>query len=68
MVHRKKPMPVQESNSEGEEFSDFDHLASSDSNTFGDLVEDSWVFPVIRPKALRCKYEEVCEKKSLAHN
>ena len=64
MVHRKKPTPVQESNSEGKEFSDFDRLVSSDSDTFGDLIEDGWVFPIIQPKALQSEYEEVCEKKA----
>ena len=64
MVHRKKTTPLQES--EGEDFGDdSDDSTSSNSKVGGieDLVEDDWVFPIVRPNAKRAEYEAVCSTK-----
>jgi hypothetical protein len=63
MVHRRKLAPPPQE-SEGEEFSDVsDNSASSKVSSIEELVEDGWVFPIVRPQAKRAEYEEVSETK-----
>jgi hypothetical protein len=57
MVYKKKT-PLQESDSEGEEFSD--DSASSKASRIEDPVDDGWVFPIVRLKAPRAEYEAAC--------
>jgi hypothetical protein len=60
MVYKKKtPVTLQESDSEGEDFSD--NSASSKASGIEDPVDDGWVFPIVLPKAPRAEYEAVCE-------
>ena len=56
MVHKKRLVPVQES--DGEDFSD--GSASSEASV-DDLVDDGWVFPIVQPQAKRSEYEAVCK-------
>lgn len=65
MARKKKSTPVQESDSEGEEFGDVNSIdsaaSSGDELAIDDPVEDGWVFPIVSAKAKRVEYEAVRE-------
>lgn len=67
MVNRKRT-PLQEPESDGEEFSDINSDNSMASKIIEDPVDDGWVFPIVQPKALRREYEAVCEPSSSIFN
>lgn len=69
MARKKKSAPVQDSESEGEKFSDVTDGSSENSefsvSAIQDPVEDDWVFPIVRSKAKREEYEAVCKIKHI---
>ena len=68
MACKKRSAPVQESESEGEKFSDvIDDLDNFESSLIAvdDPVEDDWVFPIVKAKAKREEYEAVCKIKHI---
>jgi hypothetical protein len=62
----KKTIPVVQESDEGEDFDFSDNSANSEQSNI--VVDDNWVFPVLRAKPSRNEYEEVCKKKGLIHN
>jgi hypothetical protein len=65
---RKKPIPVVQESDEGEDFINDFSDSSANSEQSNIVIDDDWVFPVLRAKPSRIEYEAVCIKKGLNHN